>query len=187
MTGALLADLGTRLRRFHADEGGNGTIEFVIIVPVFIVIFLSTFELGMLMTRHVMLDRGLDMAVRAVRLGAIDPLTHETFKDAICDGAAIIPDCANQLKLEMRPLNPRNWGIIPDSLDCVDRDDPSIAARTFVTGVSNQLMILRACALFNPYFPTTGLGASLPRQSGGAYALVSVSSFVIEPTGAGNN
>lgn len=185
MTRARLSLLGPWLRHFHRDEGGNGTIEFVIIVPVFIVIFLSTFELGMLMTRHVMLDRGLDMAVRGVRLGTIEPLTHDTFKDAICEGAAIIPDCVNQLKLEMRPLNPRNWGNIPANVDCVDRDDPAVPARTFVTGVSNQLMVLRACALFNPYFPTTGLGASLPRQSGGAYALVSTSSFVIEPTGPG--
>lgn len=172
---------------FGRDERGSATIEFVIVVPVFLVLFLSTFELGMLMSRHVMLDRGLDMAVRQVRLGQINPPNpadlHEEIKSAICDAATpIIPNCMTQLKLEMRPLNPRSFVNIPADADCIDREDDSIPNRTFTAGISNQLMILRACALFDPYFPTTGLGASLPRRSGGAYALVSVSSFVIEPS-----
>ena len=87
----------------------------------------------------------------------------------------------DEIRLEMQPIDPRSWSIIPAAVDCVDRDDRSRPARTFVAGLSNQLMILRACALFDPYFPTTGLGAALPRMSGGAYGLISVSSFVIEP------
>ena len=43
-------------------------------------------------------------------------------------------------------------------------------------------MLLRACSLFDPYFPTSGLGARLPRESGNAYALVSSTTFVIEPS-----
>jgi len=173
------------LRHFGQDESGNGTIEFVLILPAFIAIFLSTFELGMLMSRQVMLDRGLDMAVRQVRLGLVsadaENSLHDVLKARICDNTALIPNCLNEIRLEMQPIDPRNWSIIPDAVDCVDRDDPSQAARTFVAGLSNQLMILRACALFDPYFPTTGLGAALPRMSGGAYGLISVSSFVIEP------
>jgi hypothetical protein len=43
------------------------------------------------------------------------------------------------------------------------------------------MMILRACHLFDPYFPTFGLGEFIPRQSGDAYALISTSSYVVEP------
>jgi len=179
---SMLNHIGRLFRAFRRDESGSGTIEFVLILPAFIAIFLSTFELGMLMTRHVMLDRGLDMAVRQVRLGLITPLNHDTFKAEICQNASIIPDCINQLKLEMQPIDPRAWTIIPAAVDCADRDDPAIPARSFVAGASNQLMILRACALFDPYFPTTGIGASLPRMSGGSYGLISVSTFVIEPS-----
>lgn len=177
----LLAHCLDALRRFHRTEDGSATIEFVIIFPAFFTFFLSTFELGMLETRHVMLDRGLDMAVRQVRLGMLNPVTHENFKQEICDNAAIIPDCMNQMKLEMIAVDPRAWVSIPAAADCVDREDDSIALREFTPGASNQLMFLRACALFDPYFPTTGLGASLPRVSAGAYGLISMSSFVIEP------
>jgi Flp pilus assembly protein TadG len=76
------------LRRFHRSQDGSSTIEFVIMFPVIFTFFLSTFELGMLETRHVMLDRGLDIAVRAIRLGQIEPVTHDAFKQAVCNAAA---------------------------------------------------------------------------------------------------
>ena len=162
-------------------QEGSATIEFVIIFPAFFTFFLSTFELGMLEVRHVMMDRGLDLAVRQIRLGLLEPVTHEGFKQAVCDGAAIIPDCMNQIKLEMRRIDPFAWTAIPAAADCVDRNDANVAVREFTPGQSNQLMLIRACALFDPYFPTTGLGASLPRVSGGAYGLISAASYVVEP------
>lgn len=168
-------------RWFHQSQDGSSTIEFVIMFPVIFTFFLSTFELGMLETRHVMLDRGLDVAVRAIRLGQIEPVTHDRFKQAVCNAAAIIPDCMNQIKLEMVTVDPNAWVNMAPAADCVDRNDPGVPLREFTPGVSNQLMLIRACALFDPYFPTTGLGASLPRTSGGAYGLISVASFVIEP------
>lgn len=176
-----LARFSHGLRRFRRCEDGSSTIEFVIIFPVIFTFFLSTFELGMLETRHVMLDRGLDIAVRAIRLGQIEPVTHDRFKQAVCNAAAIIPDCMNQIKLEMVTVDPNAWVSMAPAADCVDRNDPGVPLREFTPGASNQLMLIRACALFDPYFPTTGLGASLPRTSGGAYGLMSVSSFVIEP------
>jgi len=48
-------------------------------------------------------------------------------------------------------------------------------------GGNNELMILRACVLFEPMLPTSGLGKAIPKESGGSYALVAVSSYVMEP------
>lgn len=169
------------LRRFRRSEQGTGTIEFAIMVPVMLGLCLSSIELGMLLSRQVMLDRGLDLAVRAVRIGAMTEVTHDTLKDAICEGAVIIPDCQNQLKLEMRPVNPRAWSALPAQADCIDREDNALPVREFVPGQENELMILRACSLFDPFFPTTGLGAAIPKQSQGAYALLSTTSYVVEP------
>lgn len=169
------------LQRFRRSEDGNGTIEFVLFVPFFLMLFLSSFELGMLLARNVMLDRGMDIAIRQVRLGQMDPVNHGRMKSAVCDAAVIIPDCMNSLRLEMRPLDPRNWANIPNGADCVDVEDPSIPVRQFVAGQPNQLMIVRACALFNPIAPTAALGAGLHRQSGDMYALTSSAAYVVEP------
>ncbi|HVG47633.1 MAG TPA: TadE/TadG family type IV pilus assembly protein [Rubellimicrobium sp.] len=170
------------LRRFWVSEDGASTIEFVLVFPLIFLVFLSTVELGLLMTRQIMLDRGLDLAVRQVRLGAVNPVTHDALKRLICRGALIIPDCMNQLKLEMRPADPRAWTTLPASIDCVNRANPAEPVRGFTPGQSNELMMLRACSLFDPLFPTSGLGAQLHRQSGNASALVSSTTFVIEPS-----
>jgi hypothetical protein len=169
------------LRNFRRSEDGSGTIEFAIMVPVMFGLCMSCIELGILLTRQVMLDRGVDLAIRAVRVGSMEDVTHDNLRDAICEGAVIIPDCTNQLKLEMIPMNPRAWTAINAQADCINRSDDSEPVRTFTPGQMNQLMILRACSLFDPFFPTTGLGASIPKRSGGAYALISLTSYVVEP------
>ena len=172
------------LARFARDEAGSSTIEFCIFAPVFFWMFMSSFELGMLLTRQVMLDRGLDMTVRHVRLGHFDTVNaanmHESLKATICRAAAMIPDCMNNLKLEMQPVDPRNWTMMSSTAQCIDRNDPnSKPASHFVPGISNELMVLRACALFNPLVPTVGIARTMAK---GYYALVSSSAFAIEPS-----
>jgi hypothetical protein len=173
------------ISRFAADEGGNGTIEFVLMLPLMFFFFMSTFELGMTMTRQVMLDRGVDLVVRELRLGKYEsvPLANlmTEVKQDLCDFAAIIPDCMSSLKLEMRVIDPLAWSNMPNDADCVDRGDPGLPVREFTTGGVNELMIMRACVLFTPYIPTSGLGAVIPRESGDEYALVSISSYAVEP------
>lgn len=169
-------------RRFRGNEDGSSTIEFALFVPFFLMLFLSCFELGMLMARNVMLDRGVDIAVRDLRLGTISPLNETTLKEAICDRAVIIPDCENQIRLEMRQLDPRNWSNIPAEADCLDRGDPGLPAREFApTTNSNQLVILRACSLLDPFAPFAALGAVLTENGANPYELVATTAYVVEP------
>lgn len=172
----------TFLRGFRRDESASATVEFALMLPLMMFLFFSTIELGIFLTRKVMLERGIDLAVRQVRIGAMDPVTHDSLVDAICTGAGIIPDCRNQLKLEMIRRDLRNWRGFDENADCIDRaDDEPQPPRNFQPGMQNELILLRACALFEPFFPTTGLGADLPRQSEGAYAIVAMTSYVVEP------
>lgn len=176
-----MSALASLLSRLSRARDGSASVEFVMIMPLLLLLIMSSFELGMVTLRQVMLDRGIELTVRDVRLGNLVPVTHDTVSAAICDHALILPDCPRDLRLEMMPLDPRAWVAPPGTADCVDRADDTIPLRRFTAGVQNQLMLLRACSLFDPYFPTSGLGATLPRQSEGAYALVSSSAFVIEP------
>lgn len=173
-----LLPFAQRLRR---SEDGSSTIEFMVVLPVLLSFFFSTFELGMMLTRQVMLDRALDLTVRQVRIGAVEEVTHDNLKAMICSAGAMIPDCEAAIKLEMRPVDPRAWSQLPEEADCVDREDPAIPAREFTPGVSNELMVLRACAVLEPYFPGSGLGFALVGEDGGAFGLLSTSAFVIEP------
>lgn len=177
----ILNTLAKGLRRFKRDESGSATIDFVLMLPGFMLIFTSAYESGVLSTRHVMLERGLDTTVREIRIGRIPNPTHDTIVERICDVASIIPDCIDNVRLEMVPRNPRNWSDPPAAVACVDRAEEGDPVLNFNTGLNNELMVLRACALFDPMIPTSGLGKSIPKESGGAYALVATSAYVMEP------
>ena len=78
--------IASRLRallRRLIPEDGSATIEFALQVPVLITILLSGIELGLIQMRHVMLERSLDLTVRDVRLGRLDPVTHDRLRDRI--------------------------------------------------------------------------------------------------------
>lgn len=174
--------LARRLARFLPDEDASASVEFVVLFPPIFGLFLATFELGMVLTREAMLDRGLDLTVRDVRLGRVPEVTHDVLKEMICNRAMMIPDCRNQLRLEMVPRDPRAWASLPRELDCVDRANPAEEVREFTPGVSNELMILRVCALIDPYFTPNIMGwPSISRPDGEAFIIHATTAFVIEP------
>lgn len=185
-----LNTLGCALRRFRRKEDGGPTVEFVLVFVPFFILCVSAFELGLLMTRHVMLERGLDMAVRAVRLNTETPTSETNFKRMICNAAGIIPSCMEALRLEMIAVDVReahDMGptTVPRGASCTDAADPFMPARIRIydNGAPNQVMVVRACGLFSPMLPETALGYFLSRMSpeDRYYRLVSTTAFVMEP------
>ena len=169
------------LRRFRRGEEGSPTVEFVIVFPVIMTFVASACESGLLLTRQMMLQHGVEMSGRAVRLGVGDEVTDEEIRRMVCTGAGIIPDCMESLKVEMIRIDPNNWQSPPAIPDCVDRSEPATPNRTFEHGIDHELMLIRVCALFDPMFPNFGHGVQLSRERGGDYALVASTLFVMEP------
>jgi Flp pilus assembly protein TadG len=169
------------LARFWHGQSGSGSLEFVIAFPIFMLLMLSSIEASFMTLRQVSLERGLDVAVRDIRLSTATPPTHSQIKQRVCDVAGIIPDCVNSVKLEMRPAETRNFGGFVASADCVDRAEEVNPVRQFTPGQDNELMIMRACVVIDPVFPNTGLALEMPLDETGGYKLVSVSAFVQEP------
>ena len=177
-----------QLRRSWRREDGNATIEFVLLFPALMTLFLIVFETGVMLTRGVMLDRGVDIAMRELRLGTLNPMTHGGLKDKICQQSAIIPNCINTVFLELRKISTTTWEPLSQTATCVNRAlpiDPSLDFRQLDGGASNEMMLVRVCAVFDPYFPTSGLAAQM-KVSGklddtNGYALVTTSAYVNEP------
>lgn len=173
-------------RRFARDERGTASLEFVLIFPIFFGFFLMTYESGMISARHVMLERGVDIAVRDIRIGVIDAPTRAQLRTRICDVALIIPDCERQLELELIRRDPASWVNVSNQVLCVDRGDIDKDNGALASTGNNQLMIIRACVRINPALPTTGIGKAIVDNNsgsaaGGSYALVSTAAFVVEP------
>ncbi len=176
MTSAL-----TRFMRFWRDERANPTLEFVIMFPVMVFFMLSSVELGFITMRHTMLERALDLTVRDIRLGTGTAPQHSELKTRICDRAGMIPDCGQNLRIEMIQVDPRNW-VEPDPTpDCTNQAKDVKPVRSFENGQENQLMLIRVCVKYRPIFPLTGLGNALTKDGAGYAAMVSSSAFVQEP------
>ncbi|MEM9782080.1 MAG: TadE/TadG family type IV pilus assembly protein [Pseudomonadota bacterium] len=181
---------GGMLRRFRRDEGGNATVEFVFVIIPLLTVFLSIVELGFFMTRSVMLSRGVDMAVREVRIGNM-PLGSEIapdgtvligkpLKEEICGNAFFLPDCVNALQIEMRPLGAiASFGA--GQGDCVDRTQGVNPVTTYDQGGRSEIMYIRVCLVVDPLFPGVAFFSQLPAEVGGGYAILSETAFMNEP------
>ena len=97
-----------RLMGLARREDGNASVEFMIIFPIYFALLAMSVELSMITLRQTLLERGLDMAVRDIRLGtgefvqsydtdeeneaAVEDY-HDKIKTRICDEAFVIMDC----------------------------------------------------------------------------------------------
>lgn len=181
MTRSIFHPVKSLLGRFSRSEDGSATIEFAITFPAMLFLMLSGIELGMVTLHHSMLERAVDITIRDIRLSTGAAPQHDEIKTLICQRAGFIDNCSNNLRLEMIQVDPRAWVAISTDPDCTDQSEEVSPVRSFVNGLENELMILRACAKFDPIFPTTGLGKNMVKDGAGQYALVSASAFVQEP------
>jgi hypothetical protein len=168
--------------RFGREEDGNMTIEFVLGLPVIFAIFLTTAELGIYSMRQMFLDRGMDMAVRNVRLNTGADLSHAELLTMVCDFSGFLEDCETDVSLSMNPIDIRTYsGPTGQPSDCNNTYPPISPLRNFVHGGEHQMMLIVACYKFRPIFPTTGLGFSFDGVSGGS-RMFGFSGFVQEPS-----
>ncbi|NIZ63103.1 pilus assembly protein TadE [Sedimentitalea sp. CY04] len=169
------------LRKFRGREDGNATVEFAIVVPLFLMVLVSTVELGLITIKQTMLERALDQTVRDIRLGTGAVQQHNDIRDSICARSGFIDNCSTSLRLEMVQVDPYNWVAIDETPDCITAVEEVQPVRSFTSGQSNELMFIRACMKFNPIFPQWGLGDSLQKDGDGRVSLFASSAFVQEP------
>ncbi len=175
--------IGNFLRRFRRDENGQMIAEFALVIPLVFTIFMTSVEFGIYQMRQMFLDRGLDMTVRMVRLNTGANFDHGTLKQTVCDFSGFLTDCDSQLKLEMNPIDLRNFAGFNGTADCTDASQPVKPNRSFVHGGQHQIMLIRACYKFRPVFASSGLGYEFAQNGddAGMAKMVSVSAFVQEP------
>lgn len=171
----------SRLKKFWSkEEDGTATVEFVIVFPLIMAVFMSTFELAMLTAKFTMLDRALDQTIRDVRLSSGNLMSANDVRTSVCNRAMLIKDCNAELVIEMTDIVPPNWSWPATSATCANRGS-ALPVVNFTQATANKLVLVRACALVDPWFPLTGLGMALSKDGSGLFQMTSVSAFVAEP------
>jgi len=170
------------LRRLRRNDDGAVTVEFVIVFPVFMSLFVSVFESGLMMTKVMMLERGLDLTVRQIRLApSSTAITHDAVKEMICSHALILDDCEDNLQVEMVQIDTTTFTMPGRNNQCIDRESEVEPVVSFNAGGQNDIMFIRACAVVDPMFPNLGLGLVFTKDPSGGVRLVSSSAFANEP------
>lgn len=173
------------LNRAIKDEDGVATVEFVLIFPIVLVMVGAVFESGWMMTKQMMLDRGVDIAMRDIRL-VTGTITATSIKERVCEGAAVFANCTSVMKIQLVEYDPN--GTFPwDEPNCRDRDaaddelQPVDEYFELGGGGHDVQMFMRACVVVDPIMPGLGLGLALPKDASGGFQMASFSAFLNEP------
>lgn len=176
-----LKKLRAGLRRLGLSESGAASVEFAIVFPFFLGVFLSSYEVAMMNMRAVMVERAMDIAVRNIRLSSGAQLDYEDVKADICRDAYLVPDCENTIMIELLSVDKANWNGMQHRADCIERGNPLKPLVKFKNGQQNELMLIRLCAVVDPVFPGIGVGRTMPKDNSGGYQIIATSAFVNEP------
>lgn len=174
--------LRSLLTRFCKDEEAIATVDFVIAFPVFMWFFLTIFETGVVASRMVLLEHGLDKAGRQIRLGDPKVMTHDGLKDEICKYSRILGSCDRDLILEVVELD-LNSAYPQNAPNCRDRTDTIAPTINFTPAGRSRIMFVRACMIIDPLFPGHGMtfGLQSDAQNTGGLQLVAYTAFMSEP------
>lgn len=167
-----------RLRR----EDGTATMEFVLVIPLIMMIFMASFESGLLMTRSIMLEQSVDMTMRELRLGHFASVTNHLLKKEICSRTIIFPDCMTNMKIEMERVSTATFNIPVEPPHCINKKQTAEPVVSMGSIGDNDLMMVRVCVTLQAMFPSTGIALNLPLDSDGGYGLVARTAFVAEPS-----
>lgn len=183
----LLSALRRIHRRWLGDQSGAFLTEYAIVISFMFLAFFIAVEFSYLKVREVALDRAVDRSFRELRLGLINNPDHDVMKARICADqlSFLLPNCDDNLLLEVRQVPKTNWTIGAGEPICLDTTPPDDYEPPIVysNGGQNDLMVARACLIQRPIFPVFDLISALQRYDDlGNFALISISAFVNEPT-----
>lgn len=168
--------------RFWSREEGAIATELVIVLPLLLMIFFASFEAGYAMLRIVWLERSLDITIRDLRLGALgENPTHDEVRARLCRENILMASCNQELAIEMQVIDRVTWQGFTSPAVCVDRTTDIFPLVRFQQGTSNEVVTVRACAVFDPFFPSTSWGLNLRLDASGGYQIAARSAFVNEP------
>lgn len=177
----MIRRIASRLAAAFRRDEGTASVEFALMVPLLMMVFMASFESGLLMVRSIMLEQSVDMTMRELRLGHYAQPDATLLKREICSRTVIFKNCNDNIMIEMIRVNTSTWALPTTQVTCVDRSEDVQPVTALQIGQKNDVMLIRVCINQDAMFPTTGIGLGLPKDPQGGYGLVSVSAFVTEP------
>lgn len=163
------------------SEDGSATIEFVVMFPLVMFVFFTSFEAGYAMVRSALLGRALDQSLHDLQLGTLNPATADAVRLDLCTRLAVVA-CDSEMVVEMTVLNADRSNPPPLGSPCQNQEVTiRTATRADWVGASSpsELVVVRACQRANALFPTAVAGLTPAfADAEGHYRLVATGVFL---------
>ena len=177
-----------RLKRYAKSDDGAVAMEFAFIAIPFFYIVMAVLETSVVYFAETNLGTSVETASRQIRVGTFGAgLTGDEkktlFIQNVCDNAVMVPDCENNLKVDVQVIttfaDANSVSSIAACLSGADPDDFSVTE-----GTGSALMLVRVCYDWQLITPFMSQVFSYPAGSG-SRTLSSVQAFRNEPFDAG--
>ncbi len=179
LSGAIMRPIDQAFRTSRQTrENGAATVEFVIMLPIFMGVFLASFEASLFSVRNVMLERATDIAAREIRTATSQGtlITPGFVRAEICEHVRIMSNCNTNLLVDLREIDMTTWDVPRGNTPCAGDVDPP----NFEDNRDNKLLLMRACFLVQPVIPISAIGADLASDEDGNIRMVSSTIFMVE-------
>ena len=178
-----MSNLRSHVRAWLRREDGSAAVGFVLVFPLFFALFIASFEIGLFTVRQTVLDRAVDVTVRAIRLGQMTNPDHDAIKTMICDNAPSLVTCDETLKVNLTRVATNTWTMPTDATTCHDRAQPvnPVGSVDPNPQARQVLMVMRVCYVADAMFPGTGFAAGLEQDGQGGYRMYATTAFLNEP------
>ena len=172
-----------KMRAFWKDETATATLEFVIVFPLLMIVFIAAFETALILTRQIMLERTLDMSVRVLRLSQGVVTDADTVRDTMCANTALLPNCDTLLTIDLQLIDDTTYEMPSNNQICAGRGENIVIApdNEFEVGGDNEFLLIRTCLIVDRILPFSGFALNLARDDSGGMHMMASTIFVNEP------
>jgi Flp pilus assembly protein TadG len=163
MRGSLTASFRRRLFAGAADRSGSTAVEFSLLVAPFMMIMMSTFEVGWFYFANAQTDAATIEASRLIRTGQAQEggFDKEEFFAEVCPYLEVFGDCGDTLTVEVDTF--ASFAALAADTSpviCANDETDEIEALAYDPGEDNSIVRVRICLLYKTLNPTIGVNVS---------------------------
>ena len=145
------------------DQSGAAAGEFALIVPPFLALMMSTFEVGWFYFATSQIDSAAIESARIIRTGQVQKagFSKEDFFAEVCPRVQAFGDCSEVLTVEVETFATfQALATNTDPVICTNDEPDEIDALAYDPGPQNAIVRLRVCLLYKTLNPTIGVNVS---------------------------
>jgi Flp pilus assembly protein TadG len=178
----------TRGRRcFLRSQCGASAVEFAIVVPVFLALMFSTFEVGWFYFVNASVDAATVNVARLLRTGQAQKQGYEAqadrddfFANEVCPKLKFLADCESRLTVEVQTFESfEKLAADKSPVTCRDDQPDAIQNLEFEPGSDNAVVRVRICLIYDTLNPAIGL--NLAKNDAGQRRVAATYVLRVEP------